>query len=218
MTLGWEDLHPLFGLTLRAGDGVELRYVDDTLLPALATVAAEGIHDPSWQPLSGWTDVDDRERARAVVQHVWRTRGALSPDDWTLSFAVLRDGVVVGRQDVGARRFAVTREVSTGSWLGLAHQGRGTGTAMRVAVLSLAFDHLGAGSAVTSAYKDNAPSDRVSQKAGYLRDGEAVEVVRGARREALRYRMSAQRWQEQGHPQVEVEGLNRAARELLAAT
>lgn len=218
MTLGWDELHPFVGLRLRATDGVELRYADDELLPALATVAAEGIHDPSWQPMTEWTDVGDLERARAVVQHVWRTRGALSTDDWTLSFAVLRDGVVVGRQDLGARRFAVTREVSTGSWLGLAHQGRGTGTAMRLAVLSLAFDHLGAGSAVTGAYKDNAASDRVSQKAGYLRDGEVVEVVRGARREARRYRMSAERWQEQGHPQVQVDGLTRTARELLGAS
>lgn len=218
MTLGWEDLHPFFGLTLRTEGGVELRYVDDDLLPALATVAAEGLHDPSWHPLTEWTDGSDLDRAQAVVQHVWRTRGALSADDWLLSFAVLRDGVVVGRQDLGARRFSVTGEVSTGSWLGLAHQGRGTGTAMRVAVLSLAFDHLGASSAVTSAYADNAQSNRVSQKVGYLRDGEAVEVVWGARRDSRRYRMTAERWQEQGHRQVEVEGLTRGAKEMLGLT
>ncbi|WP_380168525.1 GNAT family N-acetyltransferase [Jannaschia sp. R86511] len=217
MTLGWDDLHPFFGLTLRAPGGVELRYVDDDLLPALASVAADGIHDASWQPLTEWTDVSDLERGRAVVQHVWRTRGALSAEDWLLSFAVLRDGVVVGRQDLQSTRFALTREVATGSWLGQVHQGRGTGTAMRLAVLSLAFDHLGAGSAVTGAYKDNLASDRVSQKAGYLRDGEAVEVVRGARREARRYRMSLERWRDQGHPQAQVEGLTRSGRELLGA-
>ncbi|MGJ7441332.1 GNAT family N-acetyltransferase [Aquipuribacter sp. MA13-6] len=217
MTLGWDDLHPFFGLTLRAGDGVELRYVDDDLLPALATVAAEGIHDPSWQPLGDWADVGDLERGRSVAQHVWRTRAALTAEQWDLSFAVLRDGVVVGRQDLQSTRFAVTREVSTGSWLGQAHQGRGTGSLMRLAVLSLAFDHLRAGSAVTSAYKDNRASARVSHKAGYLDDGDTVEVVRGQRREGRRFRMTAERWRDQGHPQVAVDGLTDQGRALLGA-
>lgn len=51
--------------------------------------------------------------------------------DWSLSLAVLHEGRVVGRQDVMAKDFGVTGEVSTGSWLGLAHQGRGLGTEMR---------------------------------------------------------------------------------------
>ncbi len=217
MTLGWDDLHPFFGLTLRTEGGVELRYVDDDLLPALAAVAAEGIHDPSWQPLTEWTDVGDLDRARSVVQHVWRTRAQQSSEHWFLSFAVLRDGVVVGRQDLEGGKFAVTREVSTGSWLGLAHQGRGTGTAMRLAVLSLAFDHLGARSATTAAWKDNGPSNAVSARAGYERDGEGVAVVRGERREEWRYRLNAERWRASGRPRVQVEGLTPSGRALLGA-
>lgn len=217
MASGWEDLHPFFGVRLHAADGVELRYVDDEVLPELAAAAAAGIHDPSWQPLTEWTDVPDGERARSVVQHVWRTRAALSRDSWFLSFAVLRDGVVVGRQDLEGGKFATTREVFTGSWLGLAHQGRGTGTAMRLAVLSLAFDHLSALTATTAAWKDNTASNRVSAKAGYERDGEGVAVVRGIRREEWRYRMTAERWRQLGHPAVEVDGLTDACRELLGA-
>lgn len=213
----WAELFPPSGLRLRAGDGLELRYLDDTLLPAVADVARAGIHDPSWQPLSDWTDTDDDDRARRVAQHVWRTRAGLSPSSWLLSFAVLRDGVVVGRQDVGAEEFAVRREVHTGSWLGQVHQGRGTGSRMRVAVLSFAFDHLGAADAVTSAWKDNAASNRVSEKAGYLRDGETVHTTRGQRREGWRYRMTAERWAGLGHPRVQVDGLTDACRELLAA-
>ena len=214
---GWQELHPVFGLTLRTTDGVELRYVDDELLPDLAEVAAAGIHDPSWQPLTEWTDVADAERARSVVQHVWRMRGQLGRDHWFLSFAVLRDGVVVGRQDLEGGRFAVTREVSTGSWLGLAHQGRGTGTLMRRAVLSLAFDHLGATTAITAAWKDNVASNAVSARLGYERDGEGVAVVRGERREERHYRMDAQRWRAMGHPSVDVVGLTPAARTALGA-
>lgn len=217
MTLGWQELHPFFGLTLRTGGGVELRYVDDDLLPALAAVAADGIHDPSWQPLTEWTDVADLDRARSVVQHVWRTRGALSREQWFLSFVVLRDGVVVGRQNLEGGKFDVTREVSTGSWLGLAHQGRGTGTAMRLAVLSLAFDHLGARTATTAAWKDNDASNAVSRRVGYAPDGEGVAVVRGERREEWRYLMTAERWRGLGHPRVEVDGLTAAGCALLGA-
>lgn len=47
----------------------------------------------------------------------------------------LRDGVVVGTQGIGARDFAIRREVSTGSWLGRAYHRQGLGTEMRAAVL-----------------------------------------------------------------------------------
>ena len=216
-TLAWDELFPPASLVLRAGHGVELRYLTDELLPAVASVAAQGIHDPSWQPMTEWTDVGDRERARSVVSHVWRTRADVGPEHWVLSFAVLRDGVVVGRQDLEAGRFATTREVSTGSWLGQVHQGRGTGSVMRRAVLSLGFDHLGALSATTSAWKDNGPSNAVSRRTGYEPDGEGVAVVRGERREEWRYRMTAARWRGLGHPRVEVEGLTDACREVLGA-
>ncbi len=86
---------------------------------------------------------------------------------------------------------------------------------MRLAVLSLAFDHLGASTATTGAYKDNEASTRVSGRAGYLHDGEAVEVVRGERREAWRYRMTAERWRGLGHPRVGVDGLTAVGRALL---
>ena len=130
---------------------------------------------------------------------------------------MLRDGVVVGLQDVGAEQFAVAREVRTGSWLGLAHQGRGTGSAMRLAVLCFAFDHPGALSATTEAWKDNGPSNRVSAKAGYLPDGEHVGVTRGERREGNRYRLTAERWRTLGHPRVEVVGPDDRCQPLLGA-
>lgn len=208
---------PPFGLSLRAPAGLELRYLDDALLGEVARLAAEGIHDPSWMPLSGWSDAEPEARALSVQQFAWRARSALSREKWWLQFAVLRDGVVVGLQDVGAEQFAVAREVRTGSWLGLAHQGRGTGSAMRLAVLSFAFDHLRALSATTEAWKDNAPSNRVSAKAGYLSDGEHVGVTRGARREGNRYRLGVERWRTLGHPRVDVDGLTDRCRHLLGA-
>src|SRR5262249_54260244 len=78
-----------------------------------------------------------------------------------------------------AKDFAVVREVHTGSWIGLRHQGQGIGTEMRAAVLSLAFDYLGAESARSHAHSDNAASIGVSRKLGYTDDGSEQYMVRG---------------------------------------
>ena len=70
---------------------------------------------------------------------------------------------LIGAQDVRAHDFAVLRTVSTGSWLGREHQGRGRGREMRAAVLHLAFAGLGCLIAQTAAYADNGPSLGVSR-------------------------------------------------------
>lgn len=217
-TLTWDELFPPAGLVLRPGGGTELRYLTDDLLPAVAQVAHDGVHDPSWTPFTAaWADGAPLERARSVLSWNWAQRSSLGPDRWSLAFAVVQDGAVVGVQDVVSREFAVRREVRTGSWLGQQHQGRGTGTRMRLAVLSFAFDHLGALTAGTEAWTDNAASRRVSEKVGYLPDGEEVEVTRGERREGVRSRLTVERWRGLGHPRVEVDGLTPACRELLGA-
>ena len=70
-------------------------------------------------------------------------------------------------------------EVETGSWLGAAYQGRGLGTEMRAAVLTLAFDHLGAEVARSGALADNAQSLGVSRKLGYRIVGSKTVAPRG---------------------------------------
>lgn len=87
-----------------------------------------------------WTDGEPDEVGRATYQHLLSTIAGWAAQDWHLSLAVLHEGEVVGRQDVMGREFGVRREVVTGSWLGLAHQGRGIGTEMRAAALHLAFE------------------------------------------------------------------------------
>ena len=57
---------------------------------------------------------------------------------------MLVDGEVVAVQDLFAVAFPVTRVAPTGSWLRRRFQGRGIGTAMRAAVLHLAFEGLDA--------------------------------------------------------------------------
>jgi RimJ/RimL family protein N-acetyltransferase len=174
------DPWPLGSLMLRT-PRLELRPDDDAGLRELVDVALDGVHPPDQMPFnSPWTEADPRYLGRGTLQHHWRLRAALAPRDWTVQFLVRRDGRVIGAQSLRAVEFAVTREVDSGSWLGLAHHGCGLGTEMRAAVLAFAFDHLGAATARSSAFTDNAASLGVSRRLGYVEDGSTVHSRRGA--------------------------------------
>ncbi|WP_326677398.1 GNAT family N-acetyltransferase [Streptomyces sp. NBC_01237] len=199
---------PLYGLRVRT-PRLELRLPGPDLLDALASVAAEGVHAPDSMPFTvPWTEGEPDEIGRTVYQHVLATVANWSVRDWTLSLAVLHEGEVVGRQDVSGREFGVTREVATGSWLGLAHQGRGIGTEMRAAVLHLAFAGLGARYATSGAVSDNARSLGVSRRLGYVPDGLDVEAVRGESLTVRRLRLDRERWEQHRSVEVTVEGLD----------
>lgn len=201
------DLLPQFGLVLRT-PRLELRLPSEAQLVELGELAAEGVHDPEDMPfLVPWTDVSPVERARATVQYRWRTWGAWTPDDWTLDFVVLLDGVVVGCQDVTGREFATLREVATGSWLGLKYHRQGIGTEMRAAVLHLAFAGLDAQSAVSGAFTDNKASLGVSRKLGYTRDGVRRIVRRGAPAAEQLLRLDRATWEARRTVPVRIEGL-----------
>ncbi|WP_326814408.1 GNAT family N-acetyltransferase [Streptomyces sp. NBC_01763] len=199
---------PLYGLRIRT-PRLELRLPDLELLDDLSTVAADGVHAPDTMPFTvPWTDGPPAERGRGVYQHVLGTVANWSVRSWVLSLAVLHEGKVVGRQDLGAADFAVTGEVSTGSWLGLAHQGQGIGTEMRAAVLHLAFAGLGARTATSSAMTDNPRSLGVSRRLGYLPDGLEVAALRGAPVTLQRLRIDRDRWAEHRTVDVRIEGLD----------
>ena len=198
---------PLADLRLQTSD-LELRWPNPDDVYALADLAAAGVHDPQVQPFTvAWTDVSPEERARGTLQYHWSMWGSWRPSDWRLEFAVLRDGVVVGTQGVGGRDFAVLREVHTGSWLGRIYQGQGIGTQMRAAVLHLAFDGLGARSAVSSAFEDNPASLGVSRKLGYRDDGIEWHVVRGQPALTRRLRLAHAEWMAARTVPVQIHGL-----------
>jgi RimJ/RimL family protein N-acetyltransferase len=158
-----------------------LRPDDDEGVYELAALALRGVHPPEEMPFAyPWTDQAPGDLVRGTLQYHWTKRSQLTSSDWTVNFLVRRDGEVVGEQSLLAKEFPIIREVSTGSWLGTAHQGLGLGTEMRAAVLLLAFDHLGATAARSGAYVDNPASLRVSEKLGYRRDGTSTWVRRGA--------------------------------------
>lgn len=200
---------PLFDLVVRT-PRVELRLPTDDELCDLADVAAAGIHDPATTPFAvDWTAAEPPALQRGVLQWGWRNRAEWTAERWNLALGVLVDGSIVGVQDVAATRFGLTRSVSTGSWLGLAHQGRGLGTEMRAAVLHLAFEGLGAVEAHSGAWHDNVRSHAVSARLGYEENGRRVEVRRDRPDEMILLRLTRERWAERRRDDIEIVGLER---------
>lgn len=189
-------LWPAAGLRARAG-ALELRWIDDELLLQIADLAARGIHDDDRMPFAvPWTRGTPDEVARSVLVYQWNARSQVTPDHLVLELAVLVDEVPVGVQGASASNWKVLRKAETGSWLGRERQGAGIGTRMRVLMLELLFDGLGAAEVTSGAFADNPASGAVSRKVGYLDNGAMSYPREGAVVEHLNYRMLRSRWQE----------------------
>ena len=160
---------PLFALRLTSGD-LELRPLCEIDLSAVAAVLPDDSeHDPR-SPL--WDHLDPAaNRRRLLYQNYWRDVATWSPENWHLTLHVSDPGGFVGIQALEAENFAQLRTVDSFSWVVPSSRGRGVGRAMRTAVLSLAFDHLGAQFAVTSARENNVSSLAVSRRLGYVDNG-----------------------------------------------
>lgn len=207
---------PLRRLVLRT-PRLELRPDDDEGLHELVEEAYRGVHPPEQMPFRvPWTDADPAHLGRGVLQHFWSERARLSPAGWKVHFLVRHGGAVLGTQGLSGTHFDVTREVGTGSWLGLRHHGNGFGAEMRAAVLQFAFDHLGARCARSTARSDNAASNRVSQRLGYRHDGTETVVRRGASTQDVRLVLDRDHFVRPPWT-VAVDGLD-GCRELLGAT
>ncbi len=188
------SIWPVTALRVRAGD-LELRWPDDDLLVKLASLASRGVHDPDRMPFNfPWTRGTPLEVARSVLTHNWSARKRVGPTDLVLEFGVLVEGRLVGAQGATGKDWAILREAETGSWLGREFQGRGIGTRMRVLMLQLMFEGLGAEEVTSTAMEDNPQSNTVSLKAGYEPDGVLRDVREGAPVRVNRWRMSRARW------------------------
>ncbi|GAB3458360.1 GNAT family protein [Kineococcus endophyticus] len=213
-----DDVWPVRGLKV-TGPVVQLVVPDEQRLSELAALAADGVYDPQNQylprsPVAGWEGGEPLEAQRSFLRYVWAASADWSPTRWNLVLAAVVDDRCVGVQEVGAKDFAVTRTVSTGSWLAREHQGRGYGRAMREAVLTLAFD-LGADRAESAAWSHNGPSLGVSRALGYRPNGTTVRVWRGQRHEQADLVLHRRDWvAPQG---VTLSGLSDDARRFLGA-
>jgi RimJ/RimL family protein N-acetyltransferase len=197
---------PLYDLRLHCRD-VALRPVREEDLAHLAEVLPDDYElNPRAEHLSGLDAAIDR--IRIFTQERWRAQGAWSPSAWCLYFAVEYGGQIVGEQALRANDFPVVRTVDSASWLIPAVRGRGIGVAMRMAVLGLAFDNLGARAAITSATADNGASLGVSRRIGYVDNGVSVNVGHNGAFELTHLRLTAPDWEASGlGEEVTVAGL-----------
>jgi RimJ/RimL family protein N-acetyltransferase len=160
---------PFFDLRITCGE-VLLRGATDGDVEALDAVIPDDLEmNPANERFATLTP--DVDRRRQLAMEIWKHRGTWSPDSWCLDLAVEVDGRVVGLQALEAEQFPLLRTVDSFSWLSAEVRGRGLANLMRTGVLTLAFEHLGAEVAVSSAVTDNAPSLAVSYRMGYVDNG-----------------------------------------------
>jgi RimJ/RimL family protein N-acetyltransferase len=183
---------PLFDLKLRCR-GVDLRPLREADLPYLASVLPGDVgHDPK---LELFDDLSPQENERRLFwQSHWRALGSWSPSSWTLHFAVSFEGRPVGVQTLEGESFPQLRTVDSASWLVPEVRGRGVGVAMRMAVLALAFDQLGAVAAITSATVQNAASLGVSRRLGYTGNGVSTIIETGGVAQLQHLRLTKDLW------------------------
>jgi RimJ/RimL family protein N-acetyltransferase len=197
---------PLFDLRLRT-PRLELRLpTDDDLLALMRTARAGLFEEGRTFFTTPWHDLPSPAFERQFLLHHWATRGRWSPSDWALGLAVVAEGQQIGSQVMIGRDFKVRRTVLTGSWLGRQHQRQGYGTEMRAAVLALAFEGLAAEVAESGYLEGNSASARVSEKLGYLANGEEVRAVSDRRVIERRLRVTRETWRRDLVP-VTIEGL-----------
>ena len=159
---------PLLGLRLTTGDLVLAPLSEADLDEVVRVLPA----DLEQNPDAARFGLDDEvQRGVVVHQEYWRSYGTWTTQAWRFHLAVRRDGELLGLQELEGNEFPALRTVDTSSWLVTGARGQGLGKAMRRAVLALAFDHLGAEAAITSAWHDNLASLGVSRSLGYRDNG-----------------------------------------------
>jgi RimJ/RimL family protein N-acetyltransferase len=195
---------PLLNLRLQCRN-VRLRAIREGDLEHLGAILPGDVgHDPRLELLPELSDAENERRL--FYQGYWRALGTWSPSSWTLHMAVEHDGELVGVQTLEGDDFPMLRTVDSASWLVPAVRGHGVGVAMRMAVLGLAFDHLGAVAAITSATVSNAASLGVSRHIGYTDNGIGLIRETGGVATLQHLRLTADQWRHSA--EVTVEGFH----------
>ena len=192
---------PLFDLRLRYRDA-RLRAMREDDLPHLAAMLPPDVgHDPRLELFPRLSDAENERRL--FCQGYWRALGTWSPSNWVLHLAVEVHGALAGVQTLSGEDFPRLRTVDSASWLVPEVRGRGVGVAMRVAVLGLAFDRLGAAAAISSATVHNAASLGVSRHVGYRDNGVGFVVETGGVAPLQHMRLPAGDWRYGGEVTVD---------------
>lgn len=206
---------PLWDLRIRT-PRLELRSVREAEMADLSELIDGGIHDPATMPfLIPFTDAPNPQRVHDSYRFWMGCWAGWSVESWRLVLAAYSDGRCVGSQDLQATDFPTLRTVTTGSWLGLPHQGHGLGREMRAAVLQLAFEGLGAQRAATEAFEDNVASLRVTESLGYHPNGSEVVRRRDGRATVRRYVLERDDWEPRRRDDIALDGLSAEALDMF---
>jgi len=201
------DHWPLFDLEVHT-PRLTLRYLGDTLAGELVAVAKRGVHHPAVMPFTvPWTDLPSPQMEQEAMRFYARNRAETRPAFWTLQFAVIVAGDVIGSCDLMASDFVTLRQFTTGSWLGSEFQGLGLGKEMRMAALTLGFEGLGAEFALTGLWHDNAASLGVTQSLGYEEEGRRRALRRSVPDEMVGFRMPRGHWETIRRDDIEIHGM-----------
>ncbi|GAA6526423.1 GNAT family N-acetyltransferase [Intrasporangium sp. DVR] len=176
---------PLHRLRLATAD-LELRVMQEADIDPVCEVLPDDLdQDPA---ATRYPALGERaSRSAVVAQEYWRAMGTWSPARWALPFVVRRrDGEPIGLQWLEGPDFSADLVVDSASWLVPTARGLGLGKQMRTAVLELAFRHLGAAAAISSAVLANASSLGVSRSLGYRDTHTSVLEHRGETLQHLR--------------------------------
>src|SRR5258708_12171824 len=113
---------PLFDLRLTT-PRLQLRLPTEELTDQLIDTILDGVHDPDRMPLAvPWTRVPREQLPFNTLSYLWRELAGFKRDDWALPLAVVVDETAIGVQALMAKDFPITRQVESGSWLGLRYQ------------------------------------------------------------------------------------------------
>lgn len=194
---------PLFDLRLRVGDLLLRPLTEADLEPLVRALSP----DVELNPDSVIYDGQSTALGRGTIAHqdYWRSMGNWKACDWRLNFGVWRDDVLIGAQELEAHDFRRLRTVDTASFLDIRVRGAGIGKQMRTAVLALAFEHLDAEYAITSAWHDNAPSLGVSRSLGYTDNGSSQHRRDDGADEMVHLRLTRHGWLARGPHDVLVD-------------
>jgi RimJ/RimL family protein N-acetyltransferase len=199
---------PLFDLRITT-PRLQLRLPTEDLIDQLIDTILDGVHDPQRMPFSiPWTRVPRAQLPFNTLSYLWRELAGFKRDEWALPLAVVIDGKAVGVQGLMAQDFPISRQVDSGSWLGLRYQGQGYGTEMRAAALHFVFNELEAQVATSSSFVDNPASIAVSRRNGYRDNGVSQGAREGVLAEQVRFRLTREDWQQHRSVDVQVEGFD----------
>jgi RimJ/RimL family protein N-acetyltransferase len=186
-----DDLADELDVELSCG-GVHLRSPSDHDARTLARLAATpgAVLSDAERHFVTWLDEPPDQIAANLISEIREHRRLPRRGHWTLDFAIVIDGEIVGLQRLsGFDRWPLRRNVGTSSWIVAAAQSHGYGTRARVAVLDLAFEALKAEAALSWTLPLNDRSRRLCERLGY----DLIEPASGPAQES-KYRLRAAQW------------------------